>query len=158
MVASGVTEYQRVEPRVKQHDRDEGFKAVCSMVLSQVRRIRDLVQCFSCRLTVLGIQCCWSHVLMTHATYHSSSSHFYEPYGQFPRVSLHVFDAVTTVTTFVLEVVLRGKGREFGEVLQLLGVTSSTSRGERSPGQNEFLNICEGLFAPGHSLPDYDPV
>ena len=44
----------------------------------------------------------------------SSHTHFYEPYGQFPRVSLRVFDAVIIVTTFVLEVVPRGKGREFG--------------------------------------------
>ena len=42
---------------------------------------------------------------------------FYKPYGEVPHASLHLFDGVIVVTTFVLEVVLRGKERELAGLL-----------------------------------------
>jgi hypothetical protein len=45
---------------------------------------------------------------------------FYNPRGQFPHASLHVFDAFIIVTTFVLEVVLKGKERELAGLLIIL--------------------------------------
>ncbi|KAI9446415.1 hypothetical protein H4582DRAFT_2124870 [Lactarius indigo] len=42
---------------------------------------------------------------------------FYKPHGQVPHASLHLFDATIIVTTFVLEVVLRGKERELAGLL-----------------------------------------
>jgi hypothetical protein len=45
---------------------------------------------------------------------------FYDPRGRFPHATLHVFDTVIIVTTFVLEVVLRGKGRELAGLLVIL--------------------------------------
>jgi len=46
---------------------------------------------------------------------------FYNPYGRrFPHASLHIFDAIIIVTTFVLEVVLRGKERELAGLLVIL--------------------------------------
>lgn len=45
---------------------------------------------------------------------------FYNPYGRVPHASLHLFDAVIILTTFVLEVVLRGKERELAGLLVVL--------------------------------------
>jgi voltage-gated hydrogen channel 1 len=45
---------------------------------------------------------------------------FYDPRGQVTHAGLHVFDAVIIVTTFVLEVVLRGKERELAGLLVIL--------------------------------------
>ena len=45
---------------------------------------------------------------------------FYKPQGQVPHASLHLFDAFVIVTTFVLEVVLRGKERELAGLLIIL--------------------------------------
>ena len=45
---------------------------------------------------------------------------FYNPKGRFPHASLHIFDAIIIVTTFVLEVVLRGKERELAGLLIIL--------------------------------------
>ncbi len=45
---------------------------------------------------------------------------FYNPRGQVPHAALHVFDAIIIVTTFVLEVVLRGKERELAGLLIIL--------------------------------------
>ncbi|KAI9466254.1 hypothetical protein BJY52DRAFT_1143243 [Lactarius psammicola] len=42
---------------------------------------------------------------------------FYKPHGRVPHASLHLFDATIIVTTFVLEVVLRGKERELAGLL-----------------------------------------
>ncbi|KAI0256744.1 hypothetical protein BJV78DRAFT_1116823 [Lactifluus subvellereus] len=42
---------------------------------------------------------------------------FYNPFGSTPHSSLHLFDAVVIVTTFVLEVILRGKERELAGLL-----------------------------------------
>jgi len=47
-------------------------------------------------------------------------SEFYNPYGRVPHASLHLFDAVIIVTTFVLEVILRGKERELAGLLVVL--------------------------------------
>lgn len=45
---------------------------------------------------------------------------FYDPRGRFPHATLHIFDAVIIITTFVLEVVLRGKERELAGLLIIL--------------------------------------
>jgi len=45
---------------------------------------------------------------------------FYNPFGGWLHSSLHLFDAVVIVTTFVLEVVLRGKERELASLLIVL--------------------------------------
>ena len=45
---------------------------------------------------------------------------FYKPQGRFPHASLHLFDAIVIVTTFVLEVILRGKERELAGLLIIL--------------------------------------
>ncbi|SRR6266403_1513809 len=45
---------------------------------------------------------------------------FYSPRGRFPHATLHIFDAVIIVTTFVLEVVLRGRERELAGLLIIL--------------------------------------
>jgi len=42
---------------------------------------------------------------------------FYKPHGPVPHASLHLFDAIIVVTTFVLEVVLRGRERELAGLL-----------------------------------------
>ncbi|KAI0006073.1 hypothetical protein BJV74DRAFT_802007 [Russula compacta] len=45
---------------------------------------------------------------------------FYNPYGRAPHASLHIFDTVVIVTTFVLEVILKGKERELAGLLIIL--------------------------------------
>jgi len=45
---------------------------------------------------------------------------FYNPYGRFPHASLHIFDTIIIVTTFVLEAILRGKERELAGLLIIL--------------------------------------
>jgi len=45
---------------------------------------------------------------------------FYDPRGPVPHAILHVFDAIIIVTTFVLEVVLKGKERELAGLLIIL--------------------------------------
>ncbi|GLB35049.1 putative voltage-gated proton channel activity [Lyophyllum shimeji] len=45
---------------------------------------------------------------------------YYNPFGQVTHAPLHFFDAVIIVTTFVLEAVLRGKGRELAGLLIVL--------------------------------------
>jgi len=45
---------------------------------------------------------------------------FYNPLGRIPHASLHIFDAVIIVTTFVLEVILKGKERELAGLLIIL--------------------------------------
>jgi hypothetical protein len=44
----------------------------------------------------------------------------YNPFGPVPHAGLHLFDASVVLTTFVLEVVLRGKERELAGLLILL--------------------------------------
>ncbi|KAI0281446.1 hypothetical protein BGY98DRAFT_1184949 [Russula aff. rugulosa BPL654] len=45
---------------------------------------------------------------------------FYNPRGPVTHATLHVFDAIIILTTFVLEVVLRGKERELAGLLIIL--------------------------------------
>ncbi|KZT68214.1 hypothetical protein DAEQUDRAFT_672036 [Daedalea quercina L-15889] len=45
---------------------------------------------------------------------------FYKPGGKAPHSSLHFFDAAVIVTTFVLEVILRGRERELAGLLIVL--------------------------------------
>jgi hypothetical protein len=45
---------------------------------------------------------------------------FYNPRGPVTHATLHVFDAIIIVTTFVLEVVLRGRERELAGLLIIL--------------------------------------
>ncbi|EIM90134.1 uncharacterized protein STEHIDRAFT_137658 [Stereum hirsutum FP-91666 SS1] len=45
---------------------------------------------------------------------------YYNPFGEEPHSSLHLFDAVIIVTTFVLEVALRGRERELASLLIIL--------------------------------------
>lgn len=45
---------------------------------------------------------------------------YYRPLGPVPHASLHLFDAVVILTTFVLEVVLRGREQELIGLLVLL--------------------------------------
>ncbi|KAI0065469.1 hypothetical protein BV25DRAFT_1821872 [Artomyces pyxidatus] len=45
---------------------------------------------------------------------------FYVPRGPVPHASLHLFDATIIITTFVLEVVLRGRERELAGLLIIL--------------------------------------
>ncbi|KAI0807432.1 hypothetical protein C8Q74DRAFT_1362934 [Fomes fomentarius] len=44
----------------------------------------------------------------------------YNPFGPVPHAALHFFDAIVIVTTFVLEVVLRGRERELASLLIIL--------------------------------------
>lgn len=44
----------------------------------------------------------------------------YNPFGPVPHAALHFFDAVVILTTFVLEVVLRGRERELASLLIVL--------------------------------------
>ena len=50
----------------------------------------------------------------------SLGSEFYNPLGRIPHASLHIFDAVIIVTTFVLEVILKGRERELAGLLIIL--------------------------------------
>lgn len=45
---------------------------------------------------------------------------YFNPLGKTIHASLHLFDAVVIVTTFVLEIVLRGKERELASLLIVL--------------------------------------
>lgn len=45
---------------------------------------------------------------------------FYNPFGSIPHAGLHLFDALIILTTFVLEVVLRGRERELAGLLIIL--------------------------------------
>ncbi|KAF5357850.1 hypothetical protein D9756_001657 [Leucocoprinus leucothites] len=45
---------------------------------------------------------------------------FYNPFGKIPLATLHLFDAIVIITTFVLEVVLKGKVEEFAALLIIL--------------------------------------
>jgi hypothetical protein len=45
---------------------------------------------------------------------------FYNPFGKMTHSRLHLFDAVIIVTTFVLEVVLKGRERELAGLLIVL--------------------------------------
>lgn len=45
---------------------------------------------------------------------------FYNPFGPVSHASLHLFDAIIILATFVLEVVLKGKERELASLLVVL--------------------------------------
>jgi voltage-gated hydrogen channel 1 len=45
---------------------------------------------------------------------------YYVPFGPVTHAGLHLFDAIIILTTFVLEVVLRGKEREVAGLLIIL--------------------------------------
>lgn len=45
---------------------------------------------------------------------------FFNPVGEVTHATLHLFDAVVILTTFVLEIVLRGKERELASLLIVL--------------------------------------
>ena len=45
---------------------------------------------------------------------------FYNPFGKVVYARLHLFDAMIIVTTFVLEVVLKGRERELAGLLIIL--------------------------------------
>jgi hypothetical protein len=47
-------------------------------------------------------------------------SRYYNPFGEVPHAILHIFDAAIIVTTFVLEVILKGKERELASLLIIL--------------------------------------
>jgi len=47
-------------------------------------------------------------------------SEFYNPYSGVPHASLHLFNAIVIVTTFMLKVILRGKERELAGLLIVL--------------------------------------
>lgn len=82
----------------------------------------------------LGITCAF--LLEIFLSLFAFGSKFYNPFGGFPLASLHLFDAFVIVTTFVLELTLKGREEEFAALLILLrfwrivklveGKTSST--------------------------------
>jgi len=45
---------------------------------------------------------------------------YMNPFGSAPHASLHLFDSIVIITTFVLEVVLRGKERELAGLIVVL--------------------------------------
>ena len=45
---------------------------------------------------------------------------YYNPFGSFPHASLHLFDALVILGTFVLEIVLKGRERELAGLLIIL--------------------------------------
>lgn len=45
---------------------------------------------------------------------------YYHPFGQVPHAALHAFDALIIITTFVLEVALKGRERELASLLVVL--------------------------------------
>jgi hypothetical protein len=45
---------------------------------------------------------------------------YYNPVGKVPHSSLHLFDAAIIITTFVLEVALKGRERELAGLLVIL--------------------------------------
>ncbi|KAH9952182.1 hypothetical protein B0H21DRAFT_17404 [Amylocystis lapponica] len=45
---------------------------------------------------------------------------YFNPRGRVPHATLHLFDAIVILTTFVLEVVLRGRERELASLLIIL--------------------------------------
>ncbi|KAJ7774717.1 hypothetical protein B0H16DRAFT_1303488 [Mycena metata] len=45
---------------------------------------------------------------------------FYNPWGRVPHAALHLFDAFIIITTFVLEVILKGKEQELAGLLIIL--------------------------------------
>ena len=45
---------------------------------------------------------------------------YYNPFGPFPHASLHLFDALVILGTFILEFVLRGRERELAGLLIIL--------------------------------------
>jgi hypothetical protein len=45
---------------------------------------------------------------------------YYNPFGPVLHATLHLFDAAIIMTTFVLEVVLKGKERELASLLIIL--------------------------------------
>ena len=45
---------------------------------------------------------------------------YLNPFGPVPHASLHLFDSIIIITTFVLEVVLRGKEQELAGLLVVL--------------------------------------
>jgi len=71
-------------------------------------------------LSVISIVITTLFLIEIPLTLWSIGSEFYNPYGRFPHAPLHIFDAIVIVTTFVLEVVLRGKERELAGLLVIL--------------------------------------
>ena len=45
---------------------------------------------------------------------------YMNPFGSVPHASLHLFDSIIIITTFVLEVILRGKERELAGLIVVL--------------------------------------
>ncbi|ESK96853.1 hypothetical protein Moror_6431, partial [Moniliophthora roreri MCA 2997] len=45
---------------------------------------------------------------------------YYNPFGDIPHAVLHAFDAIIILTTFILEVILRGRERELASLLIVL--------------------------------------
>jgi len=45
---------------------------------------------------------------------------FYNPFGKTPLAALHLFDAFVVITTFVLEVALKGREEELAALLIIL--------------------------------------
>lgn len=45
---------------------------------------------------------------------------YYNPFGDVPHAMLHIFDALIIITTFVLEVALKGRERELAGLLVVL--------------------------------------
>ncbi|XP_006458211.1 hypothetical protein AGABI2DRAFT_199624 [Agaricus bisporus var. bisporus H97] len=66
----------------------------------------------------LGITCAF--LLEIFLSLFAFGSKFYNPFGGFPLASLHLFDAFVIVTTFVLELTLKGREEEFAALLILL--------------------------------------
>jgi len=50
----------------------------------------------------------------------SLGARFYNPWGRVPHAVLHLFDAFIIITTFVLEVILKGKEQELAGLLIIL--------------------------------------
>lgn len=73
----------------------------------------------------------------------ASGPEYYNPFGRVTHATLHLFDALVIVITFVLEVILRGKEQELASLLIILRLWRLVKLvgGTSNNAHMEFLDI-----------------
>ncbi|KAI0748270.1 hypothetical protein C8Q80DRAFT_1270698 [Daedaleopsis nitida] len=82
----------------------------------------------------------------------------FNPFGDVPHAALHFFDAIVILTTFILEVVLRGRERELASLLiilrlwRLVKLVQGIAVGAGELGEEQAKDLAETKERLNHAL------
>jgi len=90
--------------------------------------------------------------------------HYFNPFGNFVHAPLHLFDAIIITTTFILEVILRGRERELAGLLivlrlwRLVKLVGGITVGAGELGEEDAKQIAETRQRLSSALMELDSL